>query len=45
MTLNLLFFTITVQKRKQTVEEERHHLHVQQMMDEVKERQVYYCSL
>jgi uncharacterized protein (TIGR02413 family) len=44
MTLNLLFFTITVQKRKQTVEE-RHNLHVQQMMDEVKERQVYYCSL
>ncbi|WP_081415256.1 YrzI family small protein [Ectobacillus panaciterrae] len=43
MTLNLLFFTITVQKQKRTLEEASHDLRVQQMMDELKERQAYYC--
>ncbi|WP_081415255.1 YrzI family small protein [Ectobacillus panaciterrae] len=43
MTLNLLFITITVQKQKRTAEEAKHDMHVQEMMDELKERQAYYC--
>ncbi|WP_162144554.1 YrzI family small protein [Ectobacillus panaciterrae] len=43
MTLHVLFFTIIVKKKKRTAEEAKHNLHVQQMMDELKERQAYYC--
>jgi uncharacterized protein (TIGR02413 family) len=45
MTLQILFFTITVQKRKRTAEEAGHDLYVQELMDEMKDRQAYYCSL
>ncbi|MDG4658308.1 YrzI family small protein [Ectobacillus antri] len=39
MTLNLLLFTITV---KPSAAKE-HDLHVKELMEEVKERQTYYC--
>jgi uncharacterized protein (TIGR02413 family) len=39
MTLNILFFTITVNKRKMSLEEIRHNKMVNQMIEENKSRQ------
>jgi uncharacterized protein (TIGR02413 family) len=39
MTLNILFFTITVNKRKMSLEEIRHNEMVNQMIEENKSRQ------
>jgi len=39
MTLNILFFTITFNKRKMSLEEIRHNEMVNQMIEENKSRQ------
>ncbi|MFX3623175.1 MAG: YrzI family small protein [Ectobacillus sp.] len=38
MVINVLLFTITVEKRSKSA----HEQYVQQVMEEMKERQVYY---
>ncbi|MBS4178422.1 YrzI family small protein [Lederbergia citrea] len=40
MTLNILFMTITIKKRKMTVEEALHHREVQKIYDENRDRQI-----
>lgn len=40
MTLNLFFLTISVNKRKRTIEEIQHEQNVQKMYDEMKDRQI-----
>lgn len=39
MTLNILFFTITIKKRKMSLEEMRHNERVEQLIEENKSRQ------
>jgi uncharacterized protein (TIGR02413 family) len=39
MTLNILFFTITIKKRQMTLEEIRHNEMVEKMIEENKTRQ------
>jgi uncharacterized protein (TIGR02413 family) len=39
MTLNILFFTITINKRQMTLEEIRHNEMVEKMVEENKNRQ------
>jgi uncharacterized protein (TIGR02413 family) len=39
MTLSILFFTITINKRKMSVEEIRHNEVVEKMMEENRSRQ------
>jgi uncharacterized protein (TIGR02413 family) len=39
MTLNILFFTITIKKRQMTLEEIRHNEMVEKMVEENKTRQ------
>lgn len=39
MTLNILFFTITINKRKMTMEEIRHNEMVNKMIEENRSRQ------
>lgn len=39
MTLNILFFTITIKKRHMTVEEAEHNQMVEKMLEENKVRQ------
>jgi uncharacterized protein (TIGR02413 family) len=40
MTLNLFFITISVNKKKRTIEEIQHEETVQKMYDEMKNRQI-----
>ncbi|UOY92201.1 YrzI family small protein [Ectobacillus sp. JY-23] len=42
MTLNLLLITVTITRPKRTPAQVQHDIHVKQMMNELKERQVYY---
>jgi uncharacterized protein (TIGR02413 family) len=39
LVLNILFFTITIKKRKQTVEEIEHHDMVKKIYEENRDRQ------
>jgi len=45
MTLNILFFTITIRKRETTMEEALHNEHVQRIYEENKRKVAYFTSL
>jgi uncharacterized protein (TIGR02413 family) len=45
MTLNILFFTITIRKRETTIEEALHNEHVQRIYEENKRKVAYFTSL
>lgn len=40
MTLNILFFTITIKKRKKSFEEARHEEMVEKLYEQYKDRQI-----
>ena len=42
MTLNILFFTVTIKKRKTTIEEALHNQMVQKIYEENKNRQINF---
>ena len=42
MTLNILFFTITISKRKTTLEEALHNENVKKIFEENKRNAAYY---
>ncbi|PDZ10775.1 YrzI family protein [Bacillus pseudomycoides] len=44
MTFHVLFFSITIQRKQLSEVEMLHDQHIKNAMDEVKERQVPYCS-
>ncbi|PEP60267.1 YrzI family small protein [Bacillus pseudomycoides] len=44
MTFHVLFFSIKIQRKQLSEVEMLHDQHIQNAMDEVKERQVPYCS-
>ncbi|MBS4195307.1 YrzI family small protein [Lederbergia citri] len=40
MTLNIIFFTITIKRRHISVQEALHHQKMEKMYDEIKDRQI-----
>ncbi|WP_084820378.1 YrzI family small protein [Mesobacillus campisalis] len=42
MTLNILFFTITIKKREMSLEEVRHNEMVEKLLEENRDRQAQY---
>jgi len=40
MTLNIIFFTITIKRRDITIEEALHNQKIEKMYDEIKDRQI-----
>ncbi|WP_353611401.1 YrzI family small protein [Bacillus sp. FJAT-27251] len=42
MTLNILFFTITIKKREISLEEARHNEMVEKLLEENRDRQAQY---
>ncbi|WP_081755794.1 YrzI family small protein [Paucisalibacillus sp. EB02] len=45
MTLNILFFTITIRKRETTIEEALHNENVQRIYEENKRKVAYFTGL
>ncbi|MDQ0218220.1 YrzI family small protein [Peribacillus cavernae] len=42
MTLNMLFFTITIKKRKMTAEEYLHQQNIKKLRDEIIDKTLFY---